>query len=31
VVRVNNPDSSNADPTPGATVYVDVTCPNNVY
>jgi hypothetical protein len=31
VVRVNNPDSSNADPMPGATVYVDVTCPNNLY
>ncbi|HEX4588200.1 MAG TPA: hypothetical protein VH185_09595 [Mycobacterium sp.] len=31
VVRVNNPDSSNAGPIPGATVYVDVTCPNNLY
>ena len=31
VVRVNNPDSSNAGAIPGATVYVDVTCPNNVY
>ena len=31
VVRVNNPDSSGADPAPGATVYVDVTCPNEVY
>jgi hypothetical protein len=31
VVRVNNPDSSNADPIPGATVYVDVTCPNSLY
>ena len=26
VVRVNNPDSSNAGPMPGATVDVDVTC-----
>jgi hypothetical protein len=31
VVRVNNPDSSNSDPTPGDAVYVDVTCPNNLY
>jgi hypothetical protein len=31
VVRVNNPDSSNGDPEPGGTVYVDVTCPNNLY
>jgi hypothetical protein len=31
VVRVNNPDSSTDDPTPGGTVYVDVTCPNNLY
>jgi len=30
VVRVNNP-SSNPEPTPGDTVYVDVTCPNNLY
>ncbi len=30
VVRVNNP-SSNPDPMPGDTVYVDVSCPNNVY
>ncbi|MUM31743.1 hypothetical protein [Mycolicibacterium sp. CBMA 361] len=30
VVRVNNPSSS-PDPTPGDTVYVDVTCPNNLY
>jgi hypothetical protein len=30
VVRVNNP-SSNPDPMPGDTVYVDVTCPNNLY
>jgi hypothetical protein len=30
VVRVNNP-SSNPEPMPGDTVYVDVTCPNNVY
>jgi hypothetical protein len=31
VVRVNNPDSSNADPEAGGTVYVDVTCPNDLY
>jgi hypothetical protein len=31
VVRVNNPDSSGADPNPGDAVYVDVTCPNNLY
>lgn len=32
VVRVNNPDSSGAvDPKPGDAVYVDVTCPNNLY
>ncbi|NKZ12412.1 hypothetical protein HGA11_15635 [Mycolicibacterium septicum DSM 44393] len=30
VVRVNNP-SSNPEPMPGDTVYVDVTCPNNLY
>lgn len=30
VVRVNNP-SSNPQPMPGDTVYVDVTCPNNLY
>ena len=31
VVRVNNPSSSSASPMPGDTVYVDVTCPNNLY
>jgi hypothetical protein len=31
VVRVNNPDSSNADPEAGGTVYVDVTCPNDLF
>jgi hypothetical protein len=30
VVRVNNP-SSNPEPAPGDSVYVDVTCPNNLY
>ena len=30
VVRVNNP-SSNPEAAPGDTVYVDVTCPNNLY
>jgi hypothetical protein len=30
VVRVNNP-SSNPEPVPGDTVYVDVSCPNNLY
>lgn len=30
VVRVNNP-SSNPEPAPGDTVYVDVSCPNNLY
>ncbi len=30
VVRVNSPSSS-PDPMPGDTVYVDVTCPNNLY
>ena len=29
VVRVNNPSSN--DPMPGDAVYVDVTCPNNLY
>lgn len=29
VVRVNNPSSS--EPNPGDTVYVDITCPNNLY
>ncbi|MDH6244552.1 hypothetical protein [Mycobacterium sp. OTB74] len=30
VVRVNNP-SSNPEPSPGDTVWVDVYCPNNLY
>jgi hypothetical protein len=30
VVRVNNP-SSNPEPMPGDTVYVDVSCPNSLY
>jgi hypothetical protein len=31
VVGVNNPSSSPAGPMPGDTVYVDVTCPNDLY
>lgn len=31
VVGVNNPSSSHTGPVPGDTVYVDVTCPNNLY
>jgi hypothetical protein len=29
VTNVNNPDRSGAPPQPGATVYVDVRCPNH--
>lgn len=31
VTKVDNPDRSGAPPQPGATLYVDVTCPNHDY